>query len=169
MNETWNDVTILNAEIIGWTINVGGDNRGKVAPILFGIGTIHGINEAFGVGITLVGGVGWTIVQHGFVDWVGGLVGKDASGEHRHEFFDFVNATTLHDIVVDENVFTKEFDLWLKEVSKGCVRGGELKFALAHRRLHCLPSTGTAMLLLCYYIPSDSYSQTIHPLWLPNE
>lgn len=111
MNETWNDVTILNAEIIEWTINVGGDNRGKVAPILFGIGTIHGINEAFGVGVTFVGGVGWTIVQHGFVDRVGGLVGKDASGEHGDEFFDFVNATTLHDIVVDENVFTKEFDL----------------------------------------------------------
>ena len=40
-------------------------------------------------------------MEHGFVDWVFGLVGEDAGGEHGDEFGDVVDAAVFHDVVVD--------------------------------------------------------------------
>jgi len=75
-------MSILNAKVIIGSVNVGGDDGGEVAPVLLGVGPVHGIDEPFGVGVSLVGGVGWTIVEHGLVDGVGRFVGEDACGEH---------------------------------------------------------------------------------------
>ena len=83
VNQSRNDVTILNGKVVMRSINVGGNNAGKVATILFGVGTIQGINEALGVGISLIGRMRRTIVQHGFVNGIGRLVGKDAGGLER--------------------------------------------------------------------------------------
>ena len=71
-------MSILNTKVIMRSIDVGGNNGSEVASILFGIGSVHGINQSFGVRVSLVTGVGWSIVEHGFVDWVFGLVGEDA-------------------------------------------------------------------------------------------
>jgi hypothetical protein len=111
VNETRNDVTILNGKVVMWSINVGGDNGRKVASIFFRICSVHGINETFGIRVAFVRGVGWTVVKHGFVNGIGGLVGKDAGGEHTDKFFNLGDAAALHDVVVDQNVFAKKFDL----------------------------------------------------------
>jgi hypothetical protein len=94
-----------------WPIHVGWDDGSEVASILFRVGTVHGINETFGIRVPFVGGMRWTIMKHGFVNGIGRLVGKDASGEHADKFFHLGNAAAFHDVVIDENVFTKKFDL----------------------------------------------------------
>lgn len=75
-------MSILNAKVIMGAVNVGGNDGSEVTPVLLGVGTVHGINESFGVGVSLVGGVGWTVVEHCLVDGVGCFVGEDAGGEH---------------------------------------------------------------------------------------
>ena len=58
VNQTWNDMTILNAKIVVRSINIGGNDTGKVTSIFFSIGAIHGINQSFGVGISFIGCTG---------------------------------------------------------------------------------------------------------------
>ena len=94
-------MSILNTKIIMRSIDIGRNNGGKVTPILFGIRSVHCINQSFGVGISLVTWVGWSIVKHGFIDWVFGFVREDACGEHGNEFGNFVDAAVFHDVVVD--------------------------------------------------------------------
>ena len=94
-------MSILNAKVVMRSIDIGRNDGGKVTPVLFGIRSVHCINQSFGVGISFVTGVGWSIVEHGFVDWVFGFVGEDACGEHGDEFGDFVEAAVFHDVVVD--------------------------------------------------------------------
>jgi len=104
-------MSILNAKVVMRSIDIGRDDGCKVTSILFGIRSVHCINQPFGIGISLVTWVGWSIVEHGFVDWVCGFVREDACGEHGHEFGNVVEATVFHDVVVDESVFTVEFNL----------------------------------------------------------
>ena len=114
MDQTWDDMSILNAKVIMWAINVGGDDGGEVTSIFFRICSVHGINESFGVGISLVTGMRRAVVKHGFVDGVGCFVGEDACGEHGNEFDNLVETAVFHDVVVDEGVFTVELDLQRK-------------------------------------------------------
>jgi len=102
---------ILNGEVVMRSVNVGGDDAGEVASILFMVGPVHGVNEAFGIGVPFIGGVWRSIVEHGLIDGVGGFVGEDAGGEHGDEFGDFVEAAVFHDVVVDKGVFAVEFNL----------------------------------------------------------
>lgn len=94
-------MTILNAKVVMRSIDIGRNDRCKVTSVLFGIRSVHRVNQSFGVGVSFVTGVGWSIVEHGFVDWVFGFVGEDAGGEHGDEFGDFVDAAVFHDVVVD--------------------------------------------------------------------
>mmetsp|Transcript_2079 Transcript_2079/g.2978 ORF Transcript_2079/g.2978 Transcript_2079/m.2978 type:complete len:360 (-) Transcript_2079:110-1189(-) len=117
VDQAGNDVSVLYRKVVRRAVNVGGDDGGEIAVVLLRVGSIHGIDQTLGVGVSLVGGMGRAVVKHGFVDRVGRLVGKDASAQHAHQLFDLVNATTFHDIVVDQNVFTEEFHL-LRHVGK---------------------------------------------------
>lgn len=53
-------------------------------------------------------------MHHRLVDGVGGFVRKDARGEARDELLHLVDAAALHDVVVDEDVLTKELHLVLE-------------------------------------------------------
>lgn len=77
MNQPGDYMPIFNTKIVMRSIDVGGDDTGEVTAIFFSVGTVHGINETFGVCVSFVGGVGWSIVEHGFVNGVGGFVGED--------------------------------------------------------------------------------------------
>ena len=104
-------MSLFNTKIVVRSINVGGNNGGKIASIFFGIGTIHGINQSFGIGIAFVGRMRRSIVQHGFINGIRRLVGKNARAQKADELLNLVNTTAFHDIVIHENVFTKEFHL----------------------------------------------------------
>lgn len=71
-------MTILNTKVIMRSIDIGGDDTGEVASVFFGVGSVHGVDETFCVGVSFVGGVWGSVVEHGFIDGVGGFVGKDA-------------------------------------------------------------------------------------------
>ena len=75
---------ILNAEIVMGSVDVCRNDTGEVTSIFLSVGTIHGVDEAFGISIPFVRWMGWPIVKHRFVDRVGGFVGENASREHRH-------------------------------------------------------------------------------------
>lgn len=49
---------------------------------------VHDIDHALGVGVTVVGVVGRTLVDHGLVNGVGGLVGENASGQAGDDLLD---------------------------------------------------------------------------------
>ncbi len=106
-------MSILNAKVVMRSIDIGRNDGCKVTSILFGIRSVHCINQSFGVSISLVTWVGRSIVEHGFVDWVCGFVREDACGEHGDEFGNVVEAAVFHDVVVDEGVFTVEFNLFV--------------------------------------------------------
>jgi len=111
VDQPGDDVSVLDGEIVMRAVDVGGDDAGEVASVFLVVGAVHGVDESFGIGVSFVGGVGGSVVEHSFVDWIGGFVGEDAGGEHGDEFGDFVDAAVFHDVVVDESVFTVKFDL----------------------------------------------------------
>jgi hypothetical protein len=115
MNEPWNDVPVLDGEVIMRAVNVGGDDGSEVAPVFFGVGSIHGIDQTLGVRIPLITGVRRAVVKHGFVNGVRRLVRKDAGGKHGDELLNFVDAAAFHNVVVDENVLAEEFDLEIRK------------------------------------------------------
>ena len=123
VDEAGDDVAVLDGEVVVRAVDVGGDDGGEVAAILLGVGAVHGVDEALGVGISLVGGVGRSVVQHRLVDGVGRLVGEDAGGEEGHELLDLVDAAVLHDVVVDESVLAVELDLMRESRKEGRKEG----------------------------------------------
>ena len=74
-------MAVLNVKIVVGPVDVGGDDRSELTAVLVGITTIQHINHSFGIGVSFVGGVWRTVVDHRFVDWVCRFVGKDASGQ----------------------------------------------------------------------------------------
>mmetsp|Transcript_27371 Transcript_27371/g.43257 ORF Transcript_27371/g.43257 Transcript_27371/m.43257 type:complete len:295 (-) Transcript_27371:17-901(-) len=113
VDESRDDVSVLDVEVVVGAVDVCGYDGGEVAAVLLGVGPVHGVDESFGVGVSLVTGVGRSVVEHGLVDGVFGFVGEDACGEHAHEFGHLVDAAVFHDVVVDQSVFSVEFDLLL--------------------------------------------------------
>ncbi len=113
---------ILNGKIIVWAVNVRGDDGSEVAPVLFGVGSIHGIDQTFGICISLIAGMRRTVVQHCLVDGVGRLVWKNAGRKHGDELLNFVDTAAFHDVVVDENIFAEKFYLHIRNKSMrlGC-------------------------------------------------
>ena len=104
-------MSILNVKVVVGAVNVGRNDAGKVAIVFLGVGTVHRIDQPFGVGVSFVTGMWWSIVQHGLVDGIGCLVGEDTGTEKGDQFLDLVNAAALHNVVIDENILAKEFDL----------------------------------------------------------
>lgn len=82
MDESRNDMTILNGEVIMWSINVCRDDGCEVASVLLSVGSVHGVNETLCVCISFIGGVRWSIMEHCFINGVCGLVWKDACRQH---------------------------------------------------------------------------------------
>ena len=111
VDETRDDVAVLDGEVVVRAVDVGGDDGGEVAPVLLSVCAVQGIDEALGVGISLVGWVGGTIVEHGLIDGIARLVGEDAGGEEGYELLHLVDAAILHDVVVDERIFAVELNL----------------------------------------------------------
>jgi len=105
-------VTILNGEVVMRTINIGRNDGGEVTVVLFRIGTIQCIDEAFGIGISLIGWMRRSIVKHGFVDGIFGFVGENACGEEGNEFFHLVDSAAFHDVIIDDDVLTVKLNLW---------------------------------------------------------
>ena len=78
------------------------------------VAAVEDVDHALRVGVPLVTGVRGSVVHHGLVDGVGGLVGEDARRETRHQLLHLVDPAALHDIVVDENVLAEKLNLVLK-------------------------------------------------------
>lgn len=56
-------------------------NCSYLASILLVVSLVHHINHTLGVGVAIVGGVWWAIVDHGLINWVSGLVRENTSGK----------------------------------------------------------------------------------------
>jgi hypothetical protein len=111
VDETRDDVAVLDGEVVVRAVDVGGDDGGEVAPVLLSVGAVQGIDEALGVGVSLVGGMGRSVVKHGLIDGISRLVGKNAGGKERYEFLHLVDTAVLHDVVIDESVLAVELNL----------------------------------------------------------
>lgn len=48
------------------------------------VAVVHRVHEALGDGVAQVGAMRSSVVQHGLVNGIGGLIGKDAGGEARN-------------------------------------------------------------------------------------
>ena len=83
----------------------------SVNPYLLRVSSVHGVDHPPGVRVSLVGAVGRSAVQHGLINWVRGLVWKDACGQVGDQLLDLVDAAALHDVVVHHNVFPVELYL----------------------------------------------------------
>lgn len=81
MNQTGDDVTIFDVEVVVRSVHVGWDDRCEVAAIFIFVAPVHHVNHALRVRIPLVGSVRRATVHHCFIDWVRGLVREDASAE----------------------------------------------------------------------------------------
>ena len=58
MDKSRDNVTPLNAEVVGGAVYVRGDDAREVAPILGFVSPVHGVDHALRVGVAFVGGVG---------------------------------------------------------------------------------------------------------------
>lgn len=67
-----------------------------------------------------------SVMQHGFINRIRCLVGEDTSRKERHQLFDLVDTATFHDIVVDEDIFSKEFNLLLHIGKQSPDFGGQM-------------------------------------------
>lgn len=106
-------MSILDGEVVMWTVDVGWDDGCEVTSIFFCIGSVHGIDETFGICVAFVGWVRRSIMKHGFINGVGCFVGEDTGGKEGNQLFDFCDATKFHNVVVDESVFSIELNLSL--------------------------------------------------------
>ena len=111
VNESRYDMPVLDGEIVVRTVDVRGDDAREVAPVLFGVGAVHRVDEALGVCVPLVGRVRRAVVKHGLVDGICRLVREDARREHGNELRHLVDAAVLHDVVVYQRVLAVKFDL----------------------------------------------------------
>ena len=50
-------------------------------------------------------------MQHRLIDWIGGLVREDTGRKAGDELLHLIDPTTLHDVVIDQDVFPEELHL----------------------------------------------------------
>jgi hypothetical protein len=98
-------------KIIIGAVNVGGDDGGEIAAVLFTIGTTRHIQHALRVGISLIGMMRCTQVKHSFINRVGNLVGEHASAQTRHQLLYLKLFAQLQNYIVHNHVFTVKFHL----------------------------------------------------------
>jgi hypothetical protein len=112
VNQTGNDMALLDRKVVVFSVYIGGNDGGEVASVLGRVGTIHGVDHAFGVRVSLVGVVGWSVVDHRLVDGVGRLVWENTRAQHADELLDFVDPRAFHDVVVHDDVDAIELHLF---------------------------------------------------------
>lgn len=78
------------------------------------VAAVEDVDHTLRVCVSLVASVRGSVVDHGLVDGVGGLVGEDAGRQARHQLHDLKNPAALHDVVVDEDVLAEELHLVLE-------------------------------------------------------
>ena len=71
-------MTILQIEVVMRPKHIGGDNRGELAAMLHVIALVHHINHSLGEGVSKVAVVRRSVMHHGLIYGVCGLVGEDA-------------------------------------------------------------------------------------------
>lgn len=81
MNETGDNVRVLEVVVVVRTEDVGRDGRGEVAAELLVVSVVVDVYETLAVSVTEVGLVRRALVDVRLVDGVGDLVGEDAGGE----------------------------------------------------------------------------------------
>jgi hypothetical protein len=111
VNESRNNVPILNGKVVMWSIDIGWNDGCKVAPVLFSVGTVHGVDKTLCISISFIRRVGRAIVEHSFINWIGRFVRENTSGEHRNEFFHLGNAAKFHNVVIDQGILSVKFNL----------------------------------------------------------
>ena len=113
VDETGDDVGVLQVEVVVLAEDVGGDDGGVVAPVLGLVHAVLDVDHALGVGVALVGEVRGTVVDHGLVDREGGFIGEDAGGEAGHQLLHAALVALLEDVVVHVHVVPPELHLVL--------------------------------------------------------
>lgn len=130
--EPWNDVRVFNVKIVMSSINIRRNDRGEDGRILskgrvrlevIMVSMIQDIDHSFGVRIAKVGTVRRPKMHHLLIDWIGGLVGKDACRQARDAFFDFVLFSQQEDVVIDGQVGAQKLEIVL-EISKQSTNHG---------------------------------------------
>ena len=111
VDQTRNDVATFNLVVIVRTVDVGGHDGGEVASVLLSIQTVHHLDHTLGVGVSLVGIVWRTRMNHGFIDGVGRLVGEDARRKTRNELLHLELTAQLHHVHVHDNVIIVKLHL----------------------------------------------------------
>jgi hypothetical protein len=81
VNETGDNVRVLEVVVVVRTKDVGRDGRSEVAAKLLVVSVVVDVYEALAVSVTKVGLVGRSLVDVRLVDGVGDLVGEDAGRE----------------------------------------------------------------------------------------
>jgi hypothetical protein len=79
-------MTILKVEVVVLTINICWNDRSEVSLVFLVITPIQDIKHSLCIGITLVGGMRRSVVNHGLIDGIGGFVWEDAGRETRDHF-----------------------------------------------------------------------------------
>jgi hypothetical protein len=113
--------------VIRGTEDVCWDDGGEVAVVFVSVASVHHIDHSLRISIAFIGSMRRTIVNlrqaqrkerwawlrldHRLVDGISGFVREDASRETRDELLNFEFTTALQDIVVDQHILTKEFNL----------------------------------------------------------
>ena len=127
VNEAWDHMSIFQIVVIVGTKDVGRNDASKVVTKLFIISPAFDINHALGIGITKVGIMWWSIVDHGFIDRIAGFVGEDTGGETRQQLLDLEIVRALDDIVVDEHIVAKHICLELHVLKETTDRSSQMK------------------------------------------
>lgn len=59
------------------------------------------INHSFGIGVTKVWIMRWAIVDHRFIDWIGGLVWEDACWQARHTLHNLWKVSYISELQIN--------------------------------------------------------------------
>jgi len=126
VGQTRQDVRVLEIIVVVGTKDVGGNDRGEVAAILLVVCLVLDIDHTLSVGIAKVGLVRRTVVDHGLIDRVGGLVGEDAGGKAGNNLLDTKDLRSLKDVVINKQIITKEIELVFHVLEKTTDKGSQM-------------------------------------------
>ncbi len=136
---------ILEVEVIMRTVDVSGDDGGELAAILLCIRVVRDINHALGVSVGAVREVWRTVVHHGLVDGVRGLVREDTSRETGDELLHLVLVRALDNVVVHGEVIVVELNGILHVAEETTDKGSQVNHVsgsvLLEQSLTCLHIT----------------------------
>src|SRR5688572_19155663 len=81
------------------------------------------------------------VVNHGFINWVCGLIRENTSGKARYALFHSKVVTTLEDIVVHLHIFTEELEFVfhvLEEASDHSSKMNYVSWLVLFKNLACI-------------------------------